>query len=277
MIWKYIGYVSSGLTLVAFLVAAIVTIINRHLKHRENQLKSLSESEYPNELLKYLNEIPYLNVDNLSRSQKYNLILEQINKKAERFKLLMLIFSLFTALVFIVAIISFKMPEKEEFVFDKPLPGWEQYIDKERNIAINYPNDWLVDKKNIELKGEFFIKIPKNEHVNLNIVCEKISNEYINDISRYFDEVIIENETIFKSNIIQSNRNPYRGFDALNFIAELEDIGPDSIDFKQNVLIVYDSRTNIMYSIVFTCELDLWESYYSFGEKMISTFQIKQT
>jgi hypothetical protein len=87
--WEAAGKIGSGLALVAFIVAAVVTILRQRLLSRERQLLATSKKDRP-QLVQILNDsflIPSLPIDpeKLTPEQKYNLLLEQIRDRSKRF------------------------------------------------------------------------------------------------------------------------------------------------------------------------------------------------
>jgi hypothetical protein len=87
--WEAAGKIGSGLALVAFIVAAVVTILRQRLLSRERQLLATSKKDRP-QLVQILNDsflVPSLPIDpeKLTPEQRYNLLLEQIRDRSKRF------------------------------------------------------------------------------------------------------------------------------------------------------------------------------------------------
>jgi hypothetical protein len=89
VMWGAVGQVTSVLSLAAFVVAAIVTILRHRLMSREQQLKAAPDGERA-AVIQAVNDaflVPSLPVDptNLTRDQQYNLLIEQIRDRSRRF------------------------------------------------------------------------------------------------------------------------------------------------------------------------------------------------
>src|SRR5205085_8666798 len=84
--WNSIAYVSSGLTLVAFIIAASVWIYRKWLLQKERLIRQAPESERA-KLVE--NALEFFNVDTvgLTKEQRYNLAIRQIHDKAVRFRI----------------------------------------------------------------------------------------------------------------------------------------------------------------------------------------------
>jgi hypothetical protein len=88
-VWDVVSQVGSGLTLIAFLAAAGVTIWRRYLLARERQLLATPENER-GAVVQALNNaflVPSSSIDpgTLSQKQRYALLLEQIRDRSRRF------------------------------------------------------------------------------------------------------------------------------------------------------------------------------------------------
>jgi hypothetical protein len=87
--WEAVRHIATGFSLVAFLVAAVVTLLRRRLLNRERQLLAAPEHERP-ALVEALNDaflIPALPIDPkaLTAPQQYSLLLEQLQARSKRF------------------------------------------------------------------------------------------------------------------------------------------------------------------------------------------------
>jgi len=83
--WKAITYVTSGITLAAFLAAVVTLMYRRWLLQKERLIKSVPESERAALVQKTI-EFFDIDTSGLSRAEKYNLALRQIEERARRFK-----------------------------------------------------------------------------------------------------------------------------------------------------------------------------------------------
>jgi hypothetical protein len=109
--WQVVGGIASGLTLVAFIVAAITTVVQKRLKTRERQLLSAPAKDRA-ALIESLNDtflVPSLPIDTatLTDVQRYNLLLEQIRGRSNRFyvtSIIVIVIALATASITVYAI-----------------------------------------------------------------------------------------------------------------------------------------------------------------------------
>ena len=84
--WEAIGSVSSGLALAAFIVAAAVALLRRRLLHKENLIKSAPETERSSLVQAALDSYS-IDTTDLTKQQRYDLIMEQIRQRARRFRI----------------------------------------------------------------------------------------------------------------------------------------------------------------------------------------------
>lgn len=89
MPWNAIAYVSSGLTLAAFIVAVVAWVIRSRILAREVSIRSAIENKQ-NDLIE--RTLEYFDVDTrgLTRKQKFELAMEQIRARARRFLITMI-------------------------------------------------------------------------------------------------------------------------------------------------------------------------------------------
>jgi len=86
MMWQMIAYVSSGVTLAAFVVAAGAWIYSRRTQQKLELIQSAPESERTG-LVQDALEFFRIDTTGLTRQQRYDLALTQIQARASRFKL----------------------------------------------------------------------------------------------------------------------------------------------------------------------------------------------
>jgi hypothetical protein len=86
MPWQSIGYVTSGLTLVAFIVAAAIWAYRRTLLQKERLIRQAPESDR-GRLVE--NALEFFDVDTsgLTKNEKYQLAVQQIKERAIRYKI----------------------------------------------------------------------------------------------------------------------------------------------------------------------------------------------
>jgi hypothetical protein len=102
-----IKYVGTGLSLVAFVVAAILFAYRARLKHRAEIIKSASGKERL-EAIATTAEFFRVDVSGLSRAQQQDIVLTQINSRARRDLLLAVVTLIVAALLAIVATVAIK-------------------------------------------------------------------------------------------------------------------------------------------------------------------------
>lgn len=87
MPWEAIKYVSSGLTLVAFLVAAIVVVLKSKIRETERLIKTASEGDRAG-LVKDALEFFSVDTSNLSKQRQFDVAMAQIQARQLRFTLI---------------------------------------------------------------------------------------------------------------------------------------------------------------------------------------------
>ncbi|HEU5239118.1 MAG TPA: carboxypeptidase-like regulatory domain-containing protein [Pyrinomonadaceae bacterium] len=81
--WKAISYVSSAITLLAFLAAVAARMFSRHSRREYSLIRTANEEDRA-ELIKRTLEFFDVNTDQLSRDQKHDLAVRQISERAAR-------------------------------------------------------------------------------------------------------------------------------------------------------------------------------------------------
>ena len=95
-VWEAIKYVSSGITLVAFIIALTAWVYRTKILERERTIRLAPENER-RDLVERTLEFFSIDTAGLSRQQKYNLAIKQIQERAARFRLV----------AFVIIIIAF--------------------------------------------------------------------------------------------------------------------------------------------------------------------------
>lgn len=85
--WEAIGFVSSGVTLVAFLAAVVAWSYKSKADERERLIRT-AKPEQRADLVRNALEFFHVDTTELTREQQYNLAIEQIRARAQRFKFL---------------------------------------------------------------------------------------------------------------------------------------------------------------------------------------------
>jgi hypothetical protein len=108
-IWGALQYVGTGLSLVAFVVAAILFAYRARLKNRAEIIKSAPEKERL-EAITATAEFFRVDVSGLSRAQQQDIVLTQIHARARRDLLLAVVTLIVAVLLAIVATVAILAP-----------------------------------------------------------------------------------------------------------------------------------------------------------------------
>ncbi len=84
--WQAISYVTSGLTLLAFAYSVIAWIYKTKSEERERLIR-IAKEEQRAELVRNALEFFHVETKGLTKEQQYNLALEQIQSRAQRFRI----------------------------------------------------------------------------------------------------------------------------------------------------------------------------------------------
>ena len=103
--WNAIKFVTSGLTLVAFLAAVASLVYRRYLLHQESIVKSAPDDERANIILAKYSGIT-VDVSKLTRDQKFQIATTQIGNKANQFKIGAMLVGFLAVLMAILAAIA---------------------------------------------------------------------------------------------------------------------------------------------------------------------------
>ena len=85
-VWEAIKYVSNGITLLAFITAVVAWVYRTRILARERTIRLAPENER-RELVERTLEFFSIDTAGLSRQQKYNLAIKQVQERAARFRL----------------------------------------------------------------------------------------------------------------------------------------------------------------------------------------------
>lgn len=83
--WESIRYITSGLTLVAFIVAVTSIVIKEALKNKKNLIETAPPEDRAPLVEKALEQY-HIETTALTKQQKYNIIMEQIRSRAKKQK-----------------------------------------------------------------------------------------------------------------------------------------------------------------------------------------------
>jgi len=109
MPWEAIKYVGSGLTLAAFVVAAIAWILKSKSEERERLIDLAKEDERA-DLVRDALEFFRVDASGLTKAQQYQLALEQIRERAHRFRIIAIVVCIIAVLGTAVALYALTRP-----------------------------------------------------------------------------------------------------------------------------------------------------------------------
>jgi|GEM_PF-4879907 len=112
--WEAIKYVSSGLTLVAFIVAVGVSLYRKQIVEKGKLIRSAADKDRAPLIAKTL-EFLEIKINSLTKDQQYKIALVQIEKRARRFAIsawVIITIAILTALIAIISIVKTKPIEE---------------------------------------------------------------------------------------------------------------------------------------------------------------------
>lgn len=110
--WSVIGQVTSVLSLLAFVTAAVVGYLRRRLRHREQLLKSVPEAQRAGLVEAALDRMA-LDTDKLTQPQRLELALALLHRRGERFRLALMTSASVFLLTAALAVFGFlKAPDR---------------------------------------------------------------------------------------------------------------------------------------------------------------------
>lgn len=186
MNWAAIAYVTSGLTLTAFVVAVAAWVYRAKLLEKERLIKSASKDARGALVDKAL-EFFSVNTDGLTKEQRYHLALVQINARSKRYNLAIYLIGFLSVLLIVVAGIAVyndkRSPEPTKLSYsDFPCRwawvylgkynevkrAWEQVYfrnDDRGETALRFPNagEWIVLTKERHLLVDGYLNAASEE------------------------------------------------------------------------------------------------------------------
>src|SRR5450755_3200680 len=109
MPWDAIKYVGSGLTLAAFVVAAIAWLLKSKSEEKE-RLIDLAKDDERAGLVRDALEFFSVDTAGLTKAQQYQLALEQIKERTQRFKIIAVVVCIIAVLGVAVAVDAITRP-----------------------------------------------------------------------------------------------------------------------------------------------------------------------
>lgn len=129
--WNSIQYITTGLTLIGFIVAGTITAFRFYLQHQVNLIKAADENDRA-ELIKRSAEFFEVNTDNLTKSQQYEVVMLQITSRGKRFSQALALAFAITVVLAILSYFAIKAAERPII----PLSGSEAVIAPARILAV---------------------------------------------------------------------------------------------------------------------------------------------
>ncbi len=169
--WEAITYVSSGLTLLAFIAAIGAVIYRQQLKHTEILIKSTSTKDR-GELVDRTLEFFNIDTSTLTKEQKYDLAVKQITAKSKRFTMtfitILVIISIFSA----IAAYSIYVTGKQSTNYDSSslLREKSNPVDtKFNNLSIgpNAGRDIIINNGENQKNADLRYKTSRIENISL--------------------------------------------------------------------------------------------------------------
>ena len=182
-----IQYVTSGLTLIAFVVAVAAYMYRAKLRSMENRIKSAPESNRAALVDKTL-EFFSVDASQLTKSQQYDIALRQITARADRFRIAaFLVFALAVVLASVAAY-SYSItpgPTKEQKSFVTKLWVWADfdadiYVDGEKKMKINHRSGFSYASTKVRISPSSVMTIKANsfeKKVSLWSLCKANADE----------------------------------------------------------------------------------------------------
>ena len=106
--WDIIQYITTPLTLIAF-IAALATIIYRRKLETKKELINSAESSDRARLIEASLETYHLRDDNLTKEQKFELVRKVLDQKIQRLKINSITLIVLTVIFAVTALIGFRM------------------------------------------------------------------------------------------------------------------------------------------------------------------------
>lgn len=164
--WEAIGSVSSGLALAAFIVAAAVTLLRRRLLHKENLIKSAPETERSSLVQAALDSYS-IDTTDLTKQQRYDLVMEQIRQRARRFRITSVVIVILAFLA--AALAAYDLGEKSN--------NWPE----EKRYSFDFDNQSLIWAVNYLDKMATDIDIQMDQRILSGEVKTKHFSVHLND------------------------------------------------------------------------------------------------
>lgn len=161
--WESIQYVTTGLTLVAFLVSVIAWVYKSKSEERERLIKTASEDKRA-DLVRSALEFFEVDTTGLTQEQKYELALAQIHARAQRFRTTAIVVCVLAVILAVVTAYAIsqdsskpysnegpKTSSTKERIFDSRGPN---KISLASSTEWNYPDDTVRVRGTVVTNGK---------------------------------------------------------------------------------------------------------------------------
>jgi hypothetical protein len=132
-VWQAIAYVSSGVSLAAFLAAAIAWVLKAKSEERERLIRTASESDRA-PLVRDALEFFHVDAAGLTKQQQFQVALEQIRARGQRFRLIAAVICFLALLAAGLATLAIARPSRQ--ASSSTVPTGDEYSEVAR-LRIN--------------------------------------------------------------------------------------------------------------------------------------------
>lgn len=185
--WGTVGQVSTGLALVAFMVAAAVSAYRAHLRHRIKILETLPPPERSIQLGKELNAFG-IQADNLTTTQQFKLAVHELNLRSRKllaWSIVIVVITLMCGAIALFALLGSSESSKALSAYRSELAEVEESIEIETNMIRR-----STDQRNrhLAMQEEYEKQVEKNpgkqQHVDYYAKQVEIDGRSIQDMAQ---------------------------------------------------------------------------------------------
>ena len=182
---QYIQYVTSGLTLVAFLASIAAWVYKSKSEERERLIRSATEEQRADLVMAAL-EFFEIDTKDLSKQKKFELVIAQINARAERFRIAAIVVCVIAIILSVVSAFAIFWPDHKVDPVDpvERAPsiaianwrsgGWEVVVNNPNKSDLSITFSVLAVKRNSGLDLAFFLTrtasvVPKDSATTIDL------------------------------------------------------------------------------------------------------------
>lgn len=181
MPWQAITYVSSGFTLVAFIVATAAWVLKNKSDEKRNLIESAPDIN-KSELVDKALDLVHVNTDGLSQEKRYNLAMELIKRRAERFRIVAIVVCILAMSGMSFAFYSNSKIEDSDETTITPEP--ESANDNEKNDQGAFTpqsSEEIIEKIRTILTPPFSTKVSRFTHGPSDCIHHAVETLSVND------------------------------------------------------------------------------------------------